>query len=204
MKVKEIGVHRLICGDITRDEVVSTLMGENKADVIYSDPPWGPGNQKYWHTMNQRGSKPRTDWKTFLEAFAKTCVNYRKLGAPVFIEMGLRWTDDLDSAMGAVGLDIVRRWTILYGPKKKPYKNTVALYGSPSPQIDLPDPPYGEPVTRAILESVVKKGDIVLDPCTGKGMTARVTHLLNGIFYGAELNAERLRRTEDWLRKRVP
>lgn len=202
MNVEKIGPHRLLCGDITKPDVVDTLMDGSKADVIYSDPPWGPGNQKYWHTMNRRGSKPRTSWESFLCSFASVCAQHRKPTAPVFVEMGLRWTDDLDDAMERVGIKMVRRWTILYGPRKKPLKNTVALYGAPCPPISLPEPRHGEPVTAAILESVISSGDIVLDPCTGKGMTARATHRFNGYFFGAELNPSRLKQTGDWLRKR--
>lgn len=203
MEVEQIGPHRLLCGDITELEVVDTLMAGAKADVIYSDPPWGPGNQQYWHTMNKRGSKPRTSWESFICSFASVCAQYRKPNAPVFVEMGLRWTDDLDEAMDSVGLRMTRRWVILYGPKKRPLENTVALFGAPCPPITLPDPPHGEPVTRAILEPVVREGDIILDPCVGLGMTARATFRFGGIFYGSELNDGRLRRTTDWLKKRI-
>lgn len=203
LDVEQIGPHRLVCGDITDSEIIDRLMDGQWADVIYSDPPWGPGNQKYWHTMNERGSVPQTDWNTFLMAFAGICARYRKITAPVFVEMGLRWIEDLDSAMTAVGLPLMERWQIFYGPKKKPNMNTVGLFGAHVGAIQLPDPPHGEPVTKAILEACVVPGDVVLDPCTGLGMTARVTSRLNGIFYGSELNQTRLKRTAGWLKKRL-
>lgn len=203
MNIECIGPHRLLCGDITKTGIVDTLMGGKKADVIYSDPPWGPGNQKYWHTMNKRGSKPRTSWESFLCSFASVCAQHRKPNTPVFVEMGLRWTDVLDEAMDSVGLSMTHRWVILYGPKKSPLENTVALYGTSCPLITLPEPPYGEPVTRAILGSVVRHGDTVLDPCSGLGMTARATLLFDGVFYGSELNSDRLKRTAEWLKKKV-
>ena len=198
----EIGRHRLLCGDIT-DGAVERVMGDELAEVIYSDPPWGPGNQQYWHTMRERGAAPRTSWPEFLAAFCARCVAFRRPVAPVFVEMGLRWLDELDAAMHAAGLVRQRRWSILYGAKKKPVPNAVTLYGERDIAIDLPDPPFGEPVTRAILEAVVKPTRIVLDPCTGLGMTARITHTLGGIFRGTEMNATRLERTAAWLRKRA-
>lgn len=200
--VDEIGHHRLMCGDITVSGI-ERLMGGRLADVIYSDPPWGPGNQKYWHTMNRRGTLPRTSWDVFLDVFCKLCAQNRKHDAPVFIEMGLRWVDDLDNAMDAVGLQLVKRWNIYYGPKSKPLMNTVALYGASCPHVVLPEPPHGEPVTMAILSTVVKLGMLVLDPCAGKGMTARITHRLGGVFYGAEMNQRRLDKAADWLRKMI-
>ena len=60
----------------------------------------------------------------------------------------------------------------------------------------------GRAVTRAALAAVVRPAMIVLDPCTGLGMTARITHALGGCFRGGEMNPKRLARTEEWLRKR--
>lgn len=197
-----LGPHLLLCGDLTAG-ALSDLMGEERADVIYSDPPWGPGNQQYWHTMNARGSLPRTSWTDFLAAFCNACERYRRPGAPVFVEMGIRWVDELDVAMAAVGLQRRRRWDILYGPKKTPLPNVLSLYGDVDVPIALPDPPHGEPVTRAVLAAVVRPGMTVLDPCTGKGMTARIAHALGAGFRGLELNPTRLEVTADWLRRRL-
>lgn len=198
----QIGSHRLLCGDITSGAITS-IMGNELADVIYSDPPWGPGNQQYWHTMRERGAAPRTSWSDFLAAFCVACATHRRPDAPVFVEMGPRWLDELDTAMRSVGLVKQRQWSILYGAKKKPHPNAVTLYGPTDIAIDLPDPPFGEPVTRAILGAVVTPGMVVLDPCTGLGMTARIAHTLGASFRGTEMNAVRLERTAAWLRKRA-
>jgi DNA modification methylase len=37
----QIGEHRLLCGDSTRKEDVGRLMGEEKADMVLTDPPFG-------------------------------------------------------------------------------------------------------------------------------------------------------------------
>jgi len=203
MEVIEIERHRLIHGDITISSTIETLMSGEDADLIYSDPPWGPGNQKYWHTMNRKGSLPRTDWDHFIECFVRICALYRKQDAPVFIEMGLRWTDQLDELMRRYGMNMVKRWETYYGDKRKPNKTTLALFGSELKDIMMPDPPHGEPCTLSILKEYVKPGMIVLDPCTGLGMTARLTHTLGGTFCGSELNLKRLEKTANWLRKRV-
>lgn len=193
-----IGPHRVICGDITAG-AVAVVMGADRADVIYSDPPWGPGNQQYWHTMRERGSVPRTAWPGFLTAFCAACAAHRATDAPVFVEMGLRWVDELDAAMVVVGLTPQRRWAITYGSKRHP--NVLSLFGPRDLLILLPDPPHGEPVTKAILAAVVSPGMVVLDPCTGLGMTARATHRLGASFRGSEMNAARLAKTEAWLRR---
>lgn len=204
-EVQLIGPHRLLVGDLTAG-AVGRLMGLTLADVIYSDPPWGPGNQQYWHTMNARGSAPRTDWPRFLAAFCWVCAAARSSDAPVLVEMGLRWADELDAAMLTAGLARHARWKITYGPRSKPMPHTLNLYGANVPGLGprwKPDDPHGEAPTRAVLARVVRPGAVVLDPCTGLGMTARITHELGGRFFGCELNPGRMARTVAWLEKRV-
>lgn len=208
--IESIGEHRLACGDIT-DGAVARLMGNDRADVVYSDPPWGPGNQQYWHTMRERGSAPRTSWDAFLEAFATVCAEWTRPAAPIFVEMGMRWADQLVATMQSAGLELARTWTVTYGPKSKPLPVTLSLFGYADnmPALDIlaeqitvgmPSPAHGEPVTAHCLRLVVEKRAIVLDPCTGLGMTARWTHKLGGRFRGTEMNAARLDRTAVWLR----
>lgn len=198
-----IGPHRILCGDITAG-AVEQLLGEELVDEVYSDPPWGPGNQQFWHTMRERGSAPRTSWTDFLAAFCGACSAHRKPSAPVFVEMGMRWADELDAAMLAVGLPRQQRWVVTYGPKKKPLPVTLNLYGPQSIEVVMPKSAHGELVTRSVLEATVRPGMLVLDPCTGLGMTARWTHRLGGRFRGTEMNASRLERTAAWLRKYFP
>jgi len=193
-----IGPHRITCGDITQGSVTG-LMGEELADVVYSDPPWGPGNQKYWHTMRERGASPRTSWPDFLAAFCAVVVKHRRADAPVFVEMGLRWEQDLLDAMAAAGLPHVRTQRVLYGSPKRP--NLLMLFGA-DVNVDVAGM-SGEPMTYKVLGACVRPGSVVLDPCCGLGMTARCAHTLGGFFRGNEMNPARLAQTEAWLRSRT-
>lgn len=40
-EIIELGEHRLICGDSTKPETFAALMGDEKADIVITDPPYG-------------------------------------------------------------------------------------------------------------------------------------------------------------------
>ena len=40
-EIYELGEHRLMCGDSTSEEDVQALMGGEKADMVFTDPPYG-------------------------------------------------------------------------------------------------------------------------------------------------------------------
>ena len=41
--VWQLGEHRLMCGDSTKKENVDLLMDGEKADMVFTDPPYGIG-----------------------------------------------------------------------------------------------------------------------------------------------------------------
>ncbi len=51
----ELGRHRLLCGDCTVKENVDRLMDGEKADVVFTDPPYGLGIQKKDGTIGGGG-----------------------------------------------------------------------------------------------------------------------------------------------------
>ena len=43
-----------------------------KFDILYSDPPWGLGNLKFWNTMNAKMNnvnKFEVNWDNFIKCF---------------------------------------------------------------------------------------------------------------------------------------
>ena len=71
--ITEIGPHRLRHGNL-HDGIGDLMLGE-RADIVYADPPWGPGNLKFWQTMNHKmtGAEPLpTDIDAFLDCVLAT------------------------------------------------------------------------------------------------------------------------------------
>lgn len=60
-----LGKHRLACGDSTRIQDVEMLMGEQKADMVFTDPPWNV-NYGAVEEGNAQGYKPRTILNDFM------------------------------------------------------------------------------------------------------------------------------------------
>ena len=60
-EIWQLGDHRLMCGDSTKKEDVDTLMDENKADMVFTDPPYNLGF-KY---NDYRDNQPKIEYSSW-------------------------------------------------------------------------------------------------------------------------------------------
>ena len=52
--IYQLGNHRLMCGDSTSIDAVDKLMDGQKADMVFTDPPYGVKYQSNWRTKSQK------------------------------------------------------------------------------------------------------------------------------------------------------
>lgn len=93
--IYQLGNHRLMCGDSTSLENVKELMNGNKADMVFTDPPWNV-NYGDQDDDNPQGYKPRKilndfmgteEFKDFMNSVFKNMNEASKDGACTYVVM---------------------------------------------------------------------------------------------------------------------
>jgi DNA modification methylase len=120
-----LGDHRLLCGDSTKAEDVERLMAGAKADMVFTDPPYGVSFVGVKGTMYSGGNKVgansaeqiigddlRGDDLTalFRDALA-LAVDYSKPSAALYLFFAINRSEETLPAVSACGLT-VRNWLI--------------------------------------------------------------------------------------------
>ena len=105
--VWELGPHRLICGDSTAQATFEKLMGNQKADLLFTDPPWnvayGESHKKQKHRAIENDKLDAKAWATFVAKFAQCFKQYTKPGAPCYVVMSAQEWPVIDAALRAAG-----------------------------------------------------------------------------------------------------
>ena len=75
--IEEIGPHRVRVGDLQSG--IGDLMHGERADLVYSDPPWGDGNHRYWMTSLRKDTGITVEspgYQAFLDSFFSAALTY--------------------------------------------------------------------------------------------------------------------------------
>tara|TARA_R100001015_G_C4606298_1_gene161370 strand:+ start:700 stop:1332 length:633 start_codon:yes stop_codon:yes gene_type:complete len=207
--ITQIGNHRVQRSDVMNG--IDSLMAGFKADFLYSDPPWGQGNLRYWQTINKRHTgreKADIDFSEFLPFYFD--MAYKHIKDLAVIEYGVGWRQDVILVCQQYGFTHHGTYTSRYGSAAKLLPLDVHII-SKSGSFIMPDEKYfsekcyelrGQHLVNFIFDYLLPKdAELVLDPMCGMGYTAQAA-LNNGcIFFGNELNEKRLEKTIARLRR---
>ena len=87
-----LGKHRLFCGDSTKDDDVAVLMQDDKADMVFTDPPWnvnyGATDHPSWKSRTIMNDAMSTeDFKGFMDSTFKVMNKFSKSGCMTYVVM---------------------------------------------------------------------------------------------------------------------
>jgi len=194
-----LGNHRLMCGDSTSIDAVEMLMNGQKADMVFTDPPYGV-DYDGGHATEKRRTKLENDDKTLMYAGAlPVAYMASKDGAALYLWFADRFAKDVLLALEETNYKI-RNWIIWnknlaqfgaigaqYKPKHEPCiyafkKGKAPYWAGPNNEITVWDikrhsknefHPTQKPVElpERALQNNSKGGDTVLDLFGGSGST---------------------------------
>lgn len=197
--IYQLGNHRLMCGDSTSIDDVDKLMDGQKADMVFTDPPYGV-DYDGGHATDKRRTKLENDDKTLMYAGALPIAYMAsKDGAALYLWFADRFAKDVLTALDECNFQ-VRTWIIWnknlaqfgaigaqYKPKHEPCiyafkKSKAPFWNGPNNEVTVWDikrhsknefHPTQKPVELPVraLENSSKSGDIVLDLFGGSGST---------------------------------
>jgi len=203
----EIGEHRLLCGDSTCSDTVAKLMNGEKADMVFTDPPYGNGSSgKYGRgqlgirtIQNDENFDCVNDffnlrvcesyvfflqWRTFKEAIQTLENNGLKLKTIAV------WDKKNAGLNGAGGMS--EQWEAIIVAGDIKYSrfggNVFSVSREQKKRIDSPHP-HQKPIE--LLNDVLeyfKEYNLLLDPFLGSGSTMVASHQLKRKCYGMELD----------------
>tara|TARA_R110000744_G_scaffold300441_1_gene409572 strand:+ start:474 stop:1103 length:630 start_codon:yes stop_codon:yes gene_type:complete len=204
MKTIKIGKHTVSNEDVQHVDFNKLLEG-SKAHILYTDPPWGDGNMKYWCTLNKRHTGQEIEamsYKTLIKIIKDMIKNH--VDGYVFLETGNKWLDEtLEDVKDVIYNEKV--YSLRYKSGSKLLTNPV-IVGTTNPNLVLPnldalEGAIDEHSLKIAIPLLAKEGAILLDPTCGMGNSARSAIQNKMRFVGNEFNSKRLEKTIISLKK---
>ena len=193
----EIGHHRLLCGDSTSSDDLEKLMNGQKADMVFTDPPYGIGYEYNSHkdAKGEEYLKFCEEWFNNLRLYSELIVittgwSYKSFWWSKNPKDELVWYDKTKQSGGSSFHLRKTEPIFIFGKVKDKYTwDIIEEQGNRGDGIrDLHTCPKPIKFIEALISPQSKKGDLILDIFLGSGTTMVASHQLNRICYGMELD----------------
>ena len=208
----EIGEHRLLCGDSTDADQVAKLMNGEKADMVFTDPPYGMNLDTDYSGLNwgdRKGKKyekvigDNEDFKPELITTLFKNFNYCKefflWGADYYYKYlenfdnghYIVWDKTLDSNGDAgSNSEFELLWTKQKHKRQVIHFNWFRYFGLSKQDVKKRIHPTQKPlqVLTPFIKDYSKKDNIIIDLYLGSGSTMVAAHQLRRKCYGMELD----------------
>ena len=129
-----VGRHRLMCGDATSEDDVSTLMAGKKANLIVTDPPYGVSFKSASGLTIQNDSIKDEDFYTFLLASFRNMAAHLEKGGAAYVfhadTEGLNFRRAfIDAGFHLAGCCIWVKDSLVLGRSDYQWQHEPVLYG---------------------------------------------------------------------------
>jgi len=218
----EIGPHRLLCGNSTDSDAVAKLMNGQKADMVFTDPPYGIKVVKSEMVGANFGIAKKGKYSEVIaddttetaKQFYDTCIS---LGLENFIIWGgnyftdflpfndgwLIWNKRAGTDIRNTFADGEMAWCSFHTPIRiyDQLWNGMIREGEKDKRVH----PTQKPI-RMLSEIITDhiKGDLIFDGFLGSGSIMVASHQLNRKCYGMELDSKYCQVIIDRMRKLDP
>jgi len=206
--VWELGKHRLMCGDSTKESDVEKLMNGDKADMVFTDPPYGINVVKNKKVGADFGIAKKGKYSEVIaddttetaKNFYNTCVslgmkNFIIWGGNYFVDFlpfssgWLIWNKRANTDIRNTFADGEMAWCSFHTPIRiyDQLWNGMIREGESGKRVH----PTQKPLRT--LSEIIKdhiKGDIIYDGFLGSGSTLIACEKTNRICYGMELDTK--------------
>jgi DNA modification methylase len=222
----EIGDHRLLCGDSTCSDTVAKLMNGEKADMVFTDPPYGVNYQSNWRNNKSENKFDILENDNKFLDFKPNLILYTKVDSAWFIWTSHQvypiWRDMYEDYYlntiiwnkGKMGMGDLSSYGNNYemalfcsqgkpklkGERKKAIWEINVEAGSEYVH------PTQKPITLSAyaIPDFINKNDLVLDLFLGSGSTMVAAHQLKRKCYGMELDPKYCQVIIDRMKKLDP
>ena len=209
-----VGRHRLMCGDATSSEDVSTLMGKTKANLILTDPPYGVSFKSSSGLTIQNDSMKNEEFYNFLLASFKCMAEHLENGGSAYVfhadTEGLNFRKAfIDAGFHLAGCCIWVKDSLVLGRSDYQWQHEPVLYGfmqngkhkwySDRKQttiwnFDKPKRNANHPTSKPLdllsypIGNSTQENGVVIDTFGGSGSTMMACEQMNRICYMMELD----------------